>query len=176
MGIIVQKFGGKSVANAERIFNVAKIITRTYEKGENVVVVVSAQGSTTDKLVAKANEINKSASKRELDVLLSSGEQISIALLAMAIEKLGYPVISLLGWQAGVFTNAQYSSATLEKIDENRIKKELDKRNIVIVAGFQGINQYQDVTTLGRGGSCCAGWTKCAPSGAGWRRPSTCAS
>jgi len=101
MGLIVQKFGGSSVANAERVFNVADIITKTYDEGNNVVVVVSAQGDTTDDLIDKANEINPNASKREMDMLLTSGEQISASLLAMAIEKLGYPVVSLLGWQAG---------------------------------------------------------------------------
>ncbi|MDP4120677.1 MAG: aspartate kinase [Bacillota bacterium] len=153
MSLIVQKFGGSSVANAERVFNVAKIVTDTYKKGNNVIVVVSAQGDTTDDLIEKAKEINPDASKREMDMLLSSGEQISIALLAMAIEKLGFPVVSLLGWQAGFATSSVYSSARIKKIDTNRMKKELDKKNIIIVAGFQGINKYDDVTTLGRGGS-----------------------
>ncbi len=153
MSLIVQKFGGTSVANAEKIFNVANIITRSYQEGNDVVVVVSAQGDMTDQLIEKASEINLEASKREMDVLLSSGEQISIALLAIAIEKLGYPVVSLLGWQGGVMTSSTYGSARISRIDPGRIKKELDKKNIVIVAGFQGLNQYYDVTTLGRGGS-----------------------
>lgn len=153
MSLIVQKFGGTSVANAELIFNVAKIITEAYTKGNDIVVVVSAQGDMTDVLIDKALEINKNGSKREMDVLLSSGEQISIALLAMAIEKMGFPVVSLLGWQAGVMTSSTYGSAMITKIDPGRIKKELDKKNIVIVAGFQGLNKYYDVTTLGRGGS-----------------------
>lgn len=153
MSLIVQKFGGTSVANAEKIFNVANIITRSYQEGNDVVVVVSAQGDMTDQLIKKASEINLEASKREMDVLLSSGEQISIALLAIAIEKLGYPVVSLLGWQGGVMTSSTYGSARISRIDPGRIKKELDKKNIVIVAGFQGLNQYYDVTTLGRGGS-----------------------
>ncbi len=153
MSLIVQKFGGSSVANAQRVFNVANIITNTYKKGNDVVVVVSAQGDTTDDLIEKANEINPQASKREKDMLLSAGEQISISLLAMAIEKLGFPVVSLLGWQAGFKTTSTYSNARIEKIETTRIKKELDKKNIVIVAGFQGINKYEDVTTLGRGGS-----------------------
>lgn len=153
MSLIVQKFGGTSVANAKLIFNVANIITRAYQEGNDVVVVVSAQGDMTDELIGKANEINTNASKREMDVLLSSGEQISIALLSMAIEKLGFPVVSLLGWQAGVMTSSTYGSAMITKIDPGRIKKELDKKNIVIVAGFQGLSQYYDVTTLGRGGS-----------------------
>lgn len=153
MSLIVQKFGGSSVANAERVFNVADIVTKTYAKGNNVVVVVSAQGDTTDDLIDKAKEINENPSKREMDMLLTSGEQISVSLLAMAIEKLGYPVISLLGWQAGFVTSSAYGSARIKRIVPDRIKKELDKRNIVIVAGFQGINRYDDMTTLGRGGS-----------------------
>ena len=153
MSLIVQKFGGSSVADAERVFNVAGIVTDTYKKGNDVVVVVSAQGDTTDDLIEKAKEINPDASKREMDMLLTSGEQISISLLAMAIEKLGYPVVSLLGWQAGFNTSSAYGSARIKRVIPDRIKKELDKRNIVIVAGFQGINGYGDMTTLGRGGS-----------------------
>ena len=153
MSLVVQKFGGTSVANAKLIFNVANIITRAYQEGNDVVVVVSAQGDMTDELIEKANEINANASKREMDVLMASGEQISVALLAMAIERLGFPVTSLLGWQAGVMTSSTYGSAMITRIDPSRIKKELDKKNIVIVAGFQGLSQYYDVTTLGRGGS-----------------------
>ena len=153
MSLIVQKFGGSSVANAERVFNVAKIVTDTYKKGNKVVVVVSAQGDTTDDLIEKANEINPDASKREKDMLLAAGEQISISLLAMAIEKLGYPVVSLLGWQAGFQTSSAYTSARIKRVRTDRIEKELDKNNIVVVAGFQGLNRYEDVTTLGRGGS-----------------------
>ncbi len=153
MGLIVQKFGGSSVANAERVFNVASIVTDTYKQGNDVVVVVSAQGDTTDDLIEKANEINPHASKREMDMLLASGEQISISLLAMAIEKLGYPVVSLLGWQAGFQTSSAYTKARIKRVMPERIRKELDKRNIVVVAGFQGLNKYDDVTTLGRGGS-----------------------
>ncbi len=153
MSLIVQKFGGSSVANAERVFNVAKIVTDTYKQGNSVVVVVSAQGDTTDDLIEKANEINPDASKREKDMLLAAGEQISISLLAMAIEKLGFPVVSLLGWQAGFNTTSAYTSARIKRIKTDRIEKELDKKNIVVVAGFQGINKYEDVTTLGRGGS-----------------------
>ncbi len=151
--LIVQKFGGSSVANAERVFNVAGIITEKYKEGNDVVVVVSAQGDTTDDLIEKAKEINPKASRREMDMLLAAGEQISIALLAMAIEKLGYPVVSLLGWQAGFNTNSTYGSARIKRIDTERIKAELDKKKIVIVAGFQGINRFGDITTLGRGGS-----------------------
>lgn len=153
MSLIVQKFGGSSVANAERIMNVANIITETYAKGNNVVVVVSAQGDTTDDLIEKAKEINEKPSKREMDVLLSTGEQISIALLAMAIEKLGYPVKSLTGWQAGFITDSTHGSSRIRRIDKERLNNELDKGNIIIVAGFQGINRYDDITTLGRGGS-----------------------
>ncbi|MCR5654000.1 MAG: aspartate kinase [Ruminococcus sp.] len=153
MSLIVQKFGGSSVANAERVFNVAGIVTETYDKGNDVVVVVSAQGDTTDDLIAKGNEINPNASKRERDMLVSAGEQISISLLAMAIEKLGYPVISLLGWQAGFQTSSAYTSARIRRVIPNRIRKELDKKRIVIVAGFQGLSKYDDITTLGRGGS-----------------------
>lgn len=153
MSLIVQKFGGSSVANAERVMNVASIITDTYAKGNDVVVVVSAQGDTTDDLIEKANEINPKASKREKDMLLAAGEQISISLLAMAIEKLGYHAVSLLGWQAGFNTTSAHTSARIRKVEPDRIKKELDKKNIVIVAGFQGLSKYGDITTLGRGGS-----------------------
>ncbi len=154
MSLIVKKFGGSSVANAERVFNVAKIIIEDYKKGNDVVVVVSAQGDTTDDLIDKANEINPDGgSKRELDMLLSAGEQISIALLAMAIEKLGFPVISLLGWQAGFSTDSNHGIARIKNVNSERIRNEIAKRNIVIVAGFQGLNKYDDITTLGRGGS-----------------------
>ncbi len=153
MGLIVQKFGGSSVANAERVNNVAGIVTDTYKAGNDVIVVVSAQGDTTDDLLEKAQEINPRASKREMDMLLSAGEQISIALLAMAIEKLGCPVVSLLGWQAGFNTNSNYSMARIKTIKADRVKTAVDKHQIVVVAGFQGINKYDDITTLGRGGS-----------------------
>lgn len=153
MGLIVQKFGGSSVANAERVMNVARIVTDTYKQGNKVVVVVSAQGDTTDDLIEKAKEINPSGSKRELDMLMTAGEQISISLLAMAIQKLGYPVISLLGWQAGFVTSSVYGSARIRRIDTERLENELDQNKIVVVAGFQGLNKYDDMTTLGRGGS-----------------------
>ncbi len=153
MSLIVQKFGGSSVADTERLFNVADIVTSTYADGNDVVVVVSAQGDTTDELIEKAQAINPNPSKREMDVLLANGEQISISLLAMAIEKLGYPVISLTGWQAGIQTGMNYGSARIKKIDTERLKLEISKRRIVIVAGFQGINKFDDITTLGRGGS-----------------------
>ena len=154
MALIVKKFGGSSVANAERVFNVANRIIDDYKKGNDVVVVVSAQGDTTDDLIEKAKEINpQGASKREMDMLLSAGEQISISLLAMAIESLGYPVISLLGWQAGFHTDSHHGIARIKNVNTERIKNEIAKRNIVIVAGFQGLNKYDDITTLGRGGS-----------------------
>ncbi|HAQ63777.1 MAG TPA: aspartate kinase [Ruminococcaceae bacterium] len=153
MALIVQKFGGSSVANAERVMNVANIVTDTYRQGNDVIVVVSAQGDTTDDLIEKAYEINPKPSKREMDMLLTAGEQMSIALLAMAIEKIGCPVVSLLGWQAGFNTSSAYGSARIKSIKADRMKSELDRHNIVIVAGFQGINKYDDLTTLGRGGS-----------------------
>lgn len=153
MALIVQKFGGSSVRDAERVMNVARIVTDTYKAGNDVVVVVSAQGDTTDDLIAKAAEINEKPAKREMDQLLTAGEQISISLLAMAIEKCGCPVISLLGWQAGFNTNSVYGFARIKNIKTNRLQAELAKHNIVVVAGFQGINRYDDLTTLGRGGS-----------------------
>ena len=153
MDLIVQKFGGTSVANAERVEHVADLITRTYDKGNNVLAVVSAQGKFTDVLVDKANEINPKGSRREMDVLLSAGEQISIALLALAIEKRGYPVKSMLGWQAGFVTDSNHSNARIRRINTERVQNELAKRTIIIVAGFQGLDRYDDMTTLGRGGS-----------------------
>lgn len=153
MSLIVQKFGGTSVANAERIFNAADIATSAYKQGNQVVVVVSAQGDTTDDLIEKAAQINERPSKREMDVLLSTGEMISMSLLAMAIQKIGYPVISLTGWQAGIKTDINYSEARIRKVTAERIRSELDRNRIVIVAGFQGTNAQDDITTLGRGGS-----------------------
>ena len=153
MGLIVQKFGGSSVRDAERVMNVAQIVTDTYRAGNDVVVVVSAQGDTTDDLIEKAYEINAKPSKREMDMLMASGEQISIALLAMAIEKLGCPAVSLLGWQAGFNTSSAYGTARIKNVKADRLRSEIDRHNIVVVAGFQGINKYDDLTTLGRGGS-----------------------
>ncbi|MDD3766196.1 MAG: aspartate kinase [Eubacteriales bacterium] len=153
MGLIVQKFGGSSVADVEGVFRVAQRVVETYKEGNSVIVVVSAQGDTTDELIAKAAQINENPSKREMDVLLSTGEQISMSLLAMAIEKLGFPVVSLTGWQVGIRTDSHHAVARIRKINTERLKKELDSRRIVIVAGFQGINKYDDITTLGRGGS-----------------------
>lgn len=153
MGLIVQKFGGSSVRDAERVMNVAQIVTDTYRAGNDVVVVVSAQGDTTDDLIEKAYEINNKPSKREMDMLMASGEQISISLLAMAIEKLGCPAVSLLGWQAGFNTSSAYGQARIKNVKTDRLRSEIDRHNIVVVAGFQGINKYDDLTTLGRGGS-----------------------
>jgi len=151
--LIVQKFGGSSVADAEKIFRVAGIIADTYVDGNDVVVVLSAQGDTTDDLIAKAAEINPKASKREMDVLLSTGEQISVALMSMALEKMGLPVVSLTGWQVQMRTNFDYGNARILSCSTERIQQELDKRRIVIVTGFQGVNGMGDITTLGRGGS-----------------------
>lgn len=151
--LIVQKFGGSSVADTSRIKNVAAIIAETYLAGNELVVVLSAQGDTTDELLEKAAELNASPSRRELDMLLSTGEQQSIALMAMCLEAMGLPVVSLTGWQAGMRTDASYGDARIRRIDTERLRRELDMRRIVLVAGFQGITKFDDVTTLGRGGS-----------------------
>lgn len=151
--LIVQKYGGSSVADRERIFNASDIISSEYKAGNQVVVVVSAQGDTTDDLLYAADKINPNADKRELDMLLSTGEQQSAALMAMALNSKGYPAISLNAWQAGIFTTNDYGNARIRAIECERIRDELSKDKIVIVAGFQGINEYGDITTLGRGGS-----------------------
>ena len=153
MALIVQKFGGSSVAATERIRRVAGIISDTYSAGNDVVVVLSAQGDTTDDLIEKAAELNPNPSKREMDMLLSTGEQMSIALMAMALENMGMPVVSLTGWQIGMKTTADYGSARIIRVTGERIRTEIDRRRIVLVAGFQGIDKYDDITTLGRGGS-----------------------
>ena len=153
MGLIVQKFGGSSLADAEGIQRVAWIIAEAYSEGNNVVAVLSAQADTTDDLIEKAKELNPNPSKREMDVLLSTGEQASIALMAMALEKLGLPAVSLTGWQMGMNTDSDYGSARIKGISSERLKSELDRRRIVLVAGFQGVNKFDDITTLGRGGS-----------------------
>lgn len=153
MSLVIQKFGGSSVADTHHIFNVAKKIIDVYNANNDVVVVVSAQGDTTDKLQRLINDVNSEASKRETDALLSAGEQISSSLLAMAIQKLGYPSVSLSGWQAGFYTDSNHTNAIIKSIDTERILQELKSKNIVIVAGFQGINKHNDITTLGRGGS-----------------------
>ncbi|MCT4597356.1 MAG: aspartate kinase [Vallitalea sp.] len=151
--LIVKKFGGSSVANKERVYNVAERILEDYKKGHKVVVVLSAQGDTTDELIAKAKEINPNPSRREMDMLLTTGEQQSVSLMAMALENLGYPAISLNAFQVKMETTSVYSNARLKRIDSERINSELERRNIVLVTGFQGVNRYDDITTLGRGGS-----------------------
>jgi aspartate kinase len=151
--LIVQKFGGSSVANAERIQNVAKRAVSYKKKGYDLVVVVSALGDTTDELIDLAYKINSEPSEREMDMLLSTGEQISVALLAMAIHKLGYEAISFTGAQVGIITDTSHTRARILKINTDKIKEELRKGRIVIVAGFQGVTLTQDITTLGRGGS-----------------------
>ena len=151
--LIVKKFGGTSVADKERIFNVAKRCIEDYQKGHQIVVVLSAMGKTTDVLLAQARDINPSASKRELDMLLTTGEQTSVSLMAMAMDSLGVPAISLNAFQVAMNTTETYSNARLKRIDTDRIKHELSNKKIVVVTGFQGINKYDDYTTLGRGGS-----------------------
>ena len=153
MSLIVMKFGGSSVKDAERVRNVASIVTDCYKKGNDVVVVVSAQGDTTDDLIEKAAEITSKPTNREMDMLLASGEQISASLLAMCIQDMGYPAISLTGWQAGFLTSSAHSSARIRQVYPDRIRREIDQKKIVIVCGFQGVSRYDDITTLGRGGS-----------------------
>lgn len=153
MGLIVQKFGGSSVKDRNRIFNVARIVMNTRNAGNDVVVVVSAQGDTTDDLIAKAAEITSDPSHREMDMLLATGEQISISLLAMALQELGVPAVSLTGWQAGFTTDRAYSKARIKRLNTERVESELARNRVVVVAGFQGLNRSEDITTLGRGGS-----------------------
>ena len=151
--LIVKKFGGTSVGNKERIMNVANRIAKDYRKGNDIVVVLSAMGKSTDELIAKAVDINPNPSKRELDMLVSTGEQVSVALMAMALDLIGIPAISLNAFQVAMHTSSQYGNARFKKIDRERIRHELDARKVVLVTGFQGVNKYDDVTTLGRGGS-----------------------
>ena len=151
--LIVKKFGGSSVANKERIFNVARRCIEDYKKGHDIIVVLSAMGDTTDELIEKAHDINPNASKREMDMLLTTGEQISVALMAMAINSLGVPAVSLNAFQVSMHTTATYTNAKFKRIDSERIRTELENRKIVIVTGFQGVNKFDDYTTLGRGGS-----------------------
>ena len=151
--LIVKKFGGTSVANAERIFNVARRCIEDYNKGNDVVVVLSAMGKYTDELIDKAKEINEKPPKREMDMLFTIGEQMSVSLMAMAMDKLGVRAVSLNAFQLAMHTTSQYGNARLKRIDTERIRHELDDRKIVIVTGFQGVNKYDDYTTLGRGGS-----------------------
>ncbi|MEG0110089.1 MAG: aspartate kinase, partial [Oscillospiraceae bacterium] len=153
MALIVQKFGGSSVKDREHLFNVARIVQSTRNEGNNVIVVVSAQGDTTDDLIAKAAEISHAPSQREMDMLLATGEQISISLLAMALCELGCDAVSLTGWQAGMGTDRTHMRARIKKLDTERLESEIAKNRVVVVAGFQGLNKYEDITTLGRGGS-----------------------
>jgi len=153
MGLIVQKYGGSSVADAGKIKNVARRIAATRDEGNQVVVVVSAMGDTTDELIELANQVTNRLDERELDVLLSTGEVVSSTLLAMTLHGMGYPAISLTGAQAGIRTDSTYNRARILKVESRRVVKELEKGNIVIVAGFQGVTDEMDVTTLGRGGS-----------------------
>ncbi len=153
MGIIVQKYGGNLVKDKENLLKVANNIIKTYNNGNQVVVVVSAQGNTTDELANKINEITNIPIKREVDVVLSSGEQITIGLLSIILNDLGYPAISYTGWQAGIYTNNDYTNSVIDNINTNTIKKSLNENKIVIIAGFQGITNENDITTLGRGGS-----------------------
>lgn len=151
--LIVKKFGGTSVANKERIFNVAKRCIEDYQKGNQVVVVLSAMGKQTDVLLEMAADINPKASRRELDMLLTTGEQTSVALMAMAMDSLGVPAVSMNAFQVAMHTTRDYGTARLKRIDTERIRFELDNRRIVVITGFQGVNKYDDYTTLGRGGS-----------------------
>ena len=154
MGIIVQKFGGSSVESTEKLFNICKCITKEYDNNNKVVVVVSAQGNTTDTLIKEAKEIDENMEPRELDVLIAVGEQIAASKLAMCLKKLGYEAISLMGWQIPIKTNNIYGDSNILKINLYRIIRELDNNKILIIAGFQGINEdNNDITTLGRGGS-----------------------
>ena len=153
MSVIVMKFGGSCIVDANAVKNAARIITGEYEKGNSVVAVVSAQGDTTDRLIQAASEISLKPPKRELDVLMSAGEQLSVSLLAMAVSELGFPCVTLLGWQAGIVTNSVFGHARIRDIHPERIKKELSKKKIVLVAGFQGVDKKENMTTLGRGGS-----------------------
>lgn len=151
--LVVKKFGGSSVANKQRIFNVAKRCIEEYQKGNDVIVVLSAMGKTTDELLEKAADINPRATKRELDMLLTTGEQVSVALMAMAIQSMGVPAVSLNAFQVVMHSTSKYGNARFKRIDTERITHELENRKIVIVTGFQGINKYDDYATLGRGGS-----------------------
>lgn len=153
MGIVVQKFGGSSVADTEKLYNICKHIIREYNEGKKVVVVVSAQGKTTDKLIAEEKEITENSNPREHDCLVSVGEQITISKLAMCLKEKGYNAISYTGWQLPIITDSVYGGARIKYIETEKINKQLEMGNIVIVAGFQGVNEIGDITTLGRGGS-----------------------
>lgn len=151
--LIVKKFGGSSVANKERIFNVARRCIEDYKKGHDIVVVLSAMGDTTDELLELAKSINPDSSKREMDMLLTTGEQVSVALMAMAMQALGVSAVSLNAFQVKMNCTSRYSNARFKRIDTERIENELEAKKIVIVTGFQGVNKHEDYATLGRGGS-----------------------
>ena len=151
--LIIQKYGGTSLADAEKIQNAARRVTNLARQGIQVVVVVSAQGDTTDALIEKAAQLNRRGSVREMDAYLAAGEQMSAGLMAMAIGALGYPAVSLTGWQAGIHTDSVHGNAKIYSIDVRRIRMELDAGKIVVVAGFEGVDSDGDITTLGRGGS-----------------------
>ena len=153
MKLIVQKFGGSSVRDAQRLRNAAAIIADTRRRGNKLIVVLSAQGNTTDELLKKAGELSARPAPRELDALLATGEQASVALCAILLEEMGLPAVSLSAWQVGIHTGDEHGDARITKIDTQRVLRELDEGKIVLVAGFQGINDAQDITTLGRGGS-----------------------
>ena len=155
MSLIVQKFGGSSVRDAQRIRNVAGIIAETYLEGNDVLVVLSAQGDTTDDLIAKAEEINSHPSKREMDMLLSTGEQISVALCAMALESMGLPCVSLTAWQVGIQTTAVHGDARIKRIDSERVQAELDQHRIVLITGFQGMDRAGDPGPGRQRHQCC---------------------
>ena len=153
MPLVVHKYGGSSVADAEKILSVARRIARVKDSGVDVVAVVSAMGDTTDDLMRLAQTVSSDPDPRELDLLLSTGELVSCTLLTMALRTLGYPAISLSGFQAGIFTDTMYGKAHIHRVDSDRILAELGRGRLVVVAGFQGISEDLDVTTLGRGGS-----------------------
>lgn len=153
MSLIVQKFGGSSVADAEKIRNICHIIAQAYDAGHQIVAVLSAQGDTTDDLIEKVNEITPNAPAREMDMLLSAGEQISVSLAAMCMDRMGYPAVSMTGWQAGIHTTSEYSCAKICDVEQDAIRSQLAQSKIVFVAGFQGIDSTGNITTLGRGGS-----------------------
>ena len=151
--LIVQKYGGSSLANTQRIFSAARRVTELARQGKQVVVVVSAQGDTTDELIAAAASIHPDCNRREMDAYMACGEQLSAGLMAMAMEALGCPAVSLTGWQAGILTDETYGNAVIRHLGNDRIRRELDKGNVVVVAGFQGLSPEGNITTLGRGGS-----------------------
>ena len=151
--LVVKKFGGTSVADKERIMNVARRCIEEYKAGNDVVVVLSAMGKQTDVLIDMAKDINPNPPRRELDMLMTTGEQVSVAMMAMAMDALGVPCVSLNAYQVAMHTTSVYGNARLKRIDTERIRNELDLKKIVIITGFQGVNKYDDYTTLGRGGS-----------------------